>query len=157
MEDKGKLRRLVLGEYIKGSMDREYTLGADGLGRMRSWVGASYVDHPEMRSHTGGIISFDRSGLVCKSTKQTMLDTKRSTEAEVVGASDYLPHMLWVKKFMKAQGLGIKESVLVEQDNESAIKMEKNGKASAGPRSRHMIDIRYLWIKDRAKAASIII
>ena len=102
-----------------------------------------------MRSHTaGGIIPSDRSGLVCKSSKQ-MLDMKRSTEAEVVGASDYLPHTLWVKMFMEAQGLGIKESVLVEQDNESAIKMEKNSKASAGPRSRH-IDIRYFWIKDRS-------
>ena len=54
---------------------------------------------------------------------------------------------------MEAQGHGIEESVL-EQDNESAIKMEKNSKASAGPRSRH-VDIRYFWI--RAKAASIII
>jgi hypothetical protein len=152
VEDEGKLRRLL--EYIKGSIDREYTLGADDLGRMRSWVDASYAVHPDMRSHTGGIISFGRGGLVCKSSKQK-LNTKSSTEAEVVGASDYLPHTLWVKMFMEAQGHNITESVL-EQDNESAIKMEKNGKALAGPRSRH-IDIRYFWIKDRAKAASIII
>jgi hypothetical protein len=152
VEDERKLRRLL--EYIKGSMDKEYTLGADDLGRMRSWVDASYAVHPDMRSHTGGIISFGRGGLVCKSSKQK-LNTKSSTEAEVVGASDYLPHTLWVKMFMEAQGHGMKESVL-EQDNESAIKMEKNGKASAGPRSRH-IDIRYFWIKDRVKAASIII
>ena len=45
MEDEGKLRRQL--EYMKGSMDREYTLGADDLGRMRSWVGASYADHPK--------------------------------------------------------------------------------------------------------------
>jgi hypothetical protein len=36
----------------------------------------------------------------------------------------------------------------LEQDNESAIKLEKNGRASAGPESCH-IDIRYFWTKDR--------
>ena len=42
------------------------------------------------------------------------------------------------------------------QDNQSVIKMEKKGKASAGPRSQH-IDIRYFWIKDRTKASDILI
>ena len=34
--------------------------------------------------------------------------------------------------------------------------MEKNGRMSAGPRSRH-INIRYFWIKDRSTAADITI
>jgi hypothetical protein len=42
----------------------------------------------------------------------------------------------------------------LEQDNESAIKLEKNGRTSAGPKSRH-IDIRYFWIKDRLIEADI--
>ena len=113
---------------------------------------ASYAVHPDMRSHTGGVISFGRGGLICKSSKQK-LNTKSSTEAEVVGASDYLPHTLWVQMFMEAQGYTVKESIL-EQDNKSAIKMEKNGKVSAGLRSRH-IDIWYFWIKDRTRAAGI--
>jgi hypothetical protein len=150
VEDEGKLRRLL--EYINGSIDKEYILGADDLERIRTWVDASYAVHPDMRSHTGGVISFGRGGLICKSSKQK-LNTKSSTEAEVVGASDYLPHTLWVQMFMEAQGHTVKESIL-EQDNESAIKMEKNGKASAGPRSRH-IDIRYFWIKDRTRAAGV--
>ena len=150
VEDEGKLRRLL--EYINGSIDKEYTLGADDLERIRTWVDASYAVHPDMRSHTGGLISFGRGGLICKSSKQK-LNTKSSTEAEVVGASDYLPHTLWVQMFLEAQGYAVKESIL-EQDNESAIKLEKNGRASAGPRSRH-IDIRYFWIKDRTKAAGI--
>jgi hypothetical protein len=39
-------------------------------------------------------------------------------------------------------------------DNQSAIKLETNGRLSAGPKSRH-IDIRYFWIKDRVKAEGI--
>ena len=97
-----------------------------------------------MRSHTGGTVSFGVGGLLCKSSKQK-INTKSSTEAELVGASDYLPNTLWVKMFMEAQGYPIEEC-FYEQDNESAIKLEKNGRSSAGPRSRH-INIRYFFIK----------
>ncbi len=82
-----------------------------------------------------------------KSSKQK-LNTKSSTEAELVGASDYLlPHSMWVQMFLEAQGYTMAQNWF-EQDNESAIKLETNGRMSAGPRSRH-IDIRYFFIKDR--------
>ena len=77
------------------------------------------------------------------------MNTKSSTEAEVVGASDYLPNSIWVLMFLKAQGYPIEESIL-EQDNESAIKLEKNGRMSAGQKSRH-INISFFWSKDRNK------
>ena len=106
-DEEGKLKRTL--EYIKGAVDLEYTLGVDNLGGFRSWVGASYANHPEMCSHTGGIISFGTGGLLCESSKQK-LNAKSSTEAEVVDASDYLPNTLWVQMFMEAQGYPIKES-----------------------------------------------
>jgi hypothetical protein len=111
-------------------------------------VDASFATHPDLRSHTGGVISFGRGGIICKSKKQK-INTKSSTEAELIGASDYLPHTLYVKMFMEAQGYPIHKAVFY-QDNESAIKMEVNGKASAGQRSRH-IDIRYFFITDHSK------
>ena len=86
-----------------------------------------------------------------KSSKQK-LNTKSSTEAELVGASDYLPHAIWAKKFMEAQGYAMKESRFY-QDNQSTIRFEKNGRRSCGPNSRH-IDIRYFFIKDRLERDS---
>jgi hypothetical protein len=106
----------------------EYVVGADELGKLRTWVDASYAVHPDMKSHTGGVMSFGTGGIICKSTKQK-LNTKSSTEAEVVGASDYLPHTLWVKMFMEKQGYNIDKNVF-EQDNKSAMKMETNGRCS---------------------------
>ncbi|KAI2513609.1 Reverse transcriptase (RNA-dependent DNA polymerase) [Fragilaria crotonensis] len=149
-QDRSKLKRVL--EYINGSMDMENTVGADDMGRMRTWVDASFAVHPDMKSHTGGVISFGTGGIICKSTKQK-LNTKSSTEAEFVGASDYLPNTLWVKMFLEAQGYTITDNIF-EQDNESAIKLETNGRISAGPKSRH-IDIRYFWIKDRIKSAGV--
>ena len=57
--------------------------------------------------------------------------------------------------FLEAQGYKINENYF-DQDNESAIKLEKNGRMSAGPKSRH-INIRHFWIKDRTKANDITI
>ncbi|KAI2497084.1 hypothetical protein MHU86_17401 [Fragilaria crotonensis] len=84
---------------------------------------------------------------------QTEIEQKSSTEAEVVGSSDYLPNTIWTKMFLEAQGFTISNNIL-EQDNQSAIRLETNGRTSAGPKSRH-IDIRYFWMKDRAKAAGV--
>ena len=48
---------------------------------------------------------------------------------------------------MKAQGYALAENVLY-QDNQSAMKMEKNGRNSCTGNSRH-IHVRYFFIKDR--------
>ena len=117
-----------------------------------TWVDASFATHHDMRSHTGGVISFGRGGIICKSKKQN-INTKSSTEAELIGASDYLPHTLYVKMFMEAQGYPITKAIFY-QDNESAIKMERNGKALCGQRSRR-IDIRYFFISDHSKSRNI--
>jgi len=65
----------------------------------------------------------------------------------LVGASDYLPNTIWAKNFLGAQGYDITENIFY-QDNQSAIRLETNGRASAGQKSRH-INIRYFFIKDR--------
>ena len=131
-----------------------YVLGADNLTSIQTWVDASYAVHPDMKSHTGGVMSFGTGGIMCKSSKQK-LNTKSSTEAEVVGASDYLPNTIWMQRFLREQGYNVSES-FYEQDNESAIKLEKNGQMSAGAKSRH-INIRYFWIKDRVQSEGITI
>jgi hypothetical protein len=113
---------------------------------MHTWVDASYAVHGDMKSHTGGVISFGRGAVLSKSSKQK-LNTRSSTEAELVGASDYLPSTIWTKYFLDAQGYEIKDN-FYHQDNQSAIKIERNGKLSGSQKTRH-IDIRYFWIKDR--------
>ena len=80
----------------------------------------------------------------CKSRKKK-LNKKDSTEAGVVSVSYYLPYEIWIYLFMGAQGYYIKQNILF-QNNQSAIKTEKNGKKSYTGDSRH-IDIRYLFAR----------
>ena len=149
-EDRDKLKRTL--EYIKGTLDLYITLGATSLDTMYTFVDAAYGVHADMKSHTGGSISFGLGSLMNRSSKQKIV-TKSSTEAELVGASDYLSHNIWIKNFMAGQGFHLTNNFF-EQDNESAIRLERNGRASAGQRSRH-INIRHFWITDRLKTDGI--
>ena len=57
-------------EYVKGSIDLVYRMGAESLNKVQSWVDAAYTVQPDMKSHTGGITSFGLGGFMGKSTKQ---------------------------------------------------------------------------------------
>ena len=114
-DDWRKLKRVL--QYLYGTMDDSLIIGADSMQKMCTWVDASYAVHPDMKSHTGGVISFGRGALFSKSTKQK-LNTKSSTEAELVGASDYLPSTIWAMLLLKAQGYNMEESKFF-QDNQS--------------------------------------
>jgi hypothetical protein len=78
------------------------TIGADSLSKIRTWVDASYGVHDDLKSHTGGVISLGQGVVMGKSSKQK-LNTKSSTEAEVVSANDYLPNTIWLKYFLETQ------------------------------------------------------
>ena len=86
------------------------------------------------------------------STKQK-LNTRSSTESEVVGVDDLLPAILWTRIFLQAQGYGVKECI-VFQDNKSAILLEKNGKASSSKRTKH-ISIHYFFVTNRIKKGEL--
>jgi KUP system potassium uptake protein len=88
-------------------------------------------------------------GSVFSMSRKQKINTKSSTEAELVGVDDGMPHIVWTRKFMEAQGYTISDNV-VFQDNQSAMLLEKNGRSSSGRRTRH-IDIRYFFVADRVK------
>ena len=86
------------------------------------------------------------------STKQK-LNTRSSTESELVGVDDMMPIICWTRYFLLSQGYGIIENLLL-QDNKSSILLERNGRASSGKRTRH-INIRYYFITDRVNMKEI--
>ena len=82
---------------------------------------------------------------IVSSTKQK-LNTRRSTETELVGADDFMPEICCTWYFVKAQRYRFLDNVLF-QDNRSSILLERNEKASKSKRTKHM-NIRYLFITD---------
>jgi len=96
------------------------------------YVDASFDVHPNMRSHTGGGSTMVRGFPIVSSTKQT-LNTRSSTESELVSVDDMMLIVVWSWYFLMAQGYGVTQNLL-PQDNTSFILLERNGKASSGNR-----------------------
>jgi hypothetical protein len=98
-----------------------------------------------MACHTGGMASLGQGALMPTYTRQK-LNTRSSIETELVAADDMMPQIMWTNYFLEAQGYGLTQTILY-QDNRSAILLEKNGKMSSSKRTKH-VNIRYYFIKD---------
>ena len=92
--------------------------------------------------------------IVALPTRQK-INTRSSTEGELVGVNDALPQIVWTRNFLEAQGYKMGASD-VYQDNQSAMLLEKNGKASSSRRTRH-INIRYFFVTDRVAKGEVVI
>ena len=62
------------------------TLGADSIMNLARWVDASYAVHVDMRSHTGGCMSFGLGVLMPKSAKQK-LDAFEELDGTTLGTT----------------------------------------------------------------------
>lgn len=149
-DDWQKLRR-CLG-FLKKTITDVRVIGAKSLSHLFTWIDASYAVHDNMRSHLGGIMSMGVGVMHAKSS-MNKVNTKSTTEAELVSVAEYLPYNIWFMHFMNEQGYELKDNVIY-QDNKSAILMEKNGRNSCTGNSRH-INIRYFWIKDKVDSGEV--
>jgi hypothetical protein len=103
-DDWKKLKRLLM--YLHGTIDLPLTLSIDDLCVVKTWVDAAFATHHDMRSHTGGYITMGKGALYASSKRQK-LNTKSSTEAELVGAGDFLPQTIWT---VRIQGVSKRAS-----------------------------------------------
>ena len=141
--DWAKLVKLMNFLYV--TKEDCLTLESDGKWELIWSIDAAFAVHPDMKSHSGMTMTMGKGSVLSLSRKQK-LNTRSSTEAELVAVDDCMAMILWVKYFLEAQGY--KSTARVLQDNESAMKLEKNGHKSMGQRSRH-INIRYFFVTDQ--------
>ena len=144
IDDWRKLRHVI--EYLRVTRDLPLILGADGSGVLSWYVDASFAVHPDMRGHTGGAMTMGRGYPLDTSTKHK-LNSRNSTESEIIAVDNLIPQILWTRLFMKAQGIEVRDNILY-QDNKSAVLLETNGRASSSKRTKH-INIRYYYVADR--------
>ena len=145
-----KLVRMM--DFLKATQDDCLTLATDGSRKVIWSIDAAFAVHPDMKSHSGMSMTMGKGAITSLSRKQK-LNTRSSTEAELVAVDDCMAQALWTKHFLEAQGYDTKATIVL-QDNESAIKLEKNGHKSVGQRSRH-IKIRYFFITDQIQKGNV--
>lgn len=149
-DDYKKLGRCL--SYLRDTKDLVLTLEASSANIIHWWVAASFAVHPDMKSHTGACMSLGKGCTINMSSKQK-LNTRSSTEAELVGVKDAMALILWVRLFLRAQGFKVTDNI-VYQDNQSTILLANNGKKSSGKKTRH-IEIRYYFITDNIAKGNV--
>eukprot|EP00957_Ditylum_brightwellii_P169232 12880814-Ditylum_brightwellii.AAC.1 len=93
--------------YLNGTKELVLTLGTDSLNLAKWWVDGAFAVHPDMKGHSGVTISFGQGSLLSWSMKQH-LNSKSSTETELVDVDDAMPHVLWISYFLEAQDYKVK-------------------------------------------------
>jgi Reverse transcriptase (RNA-dependent DNA polymerase) len=151
-DDWNKLRRCM--RYLRATKDMHLTLEGGTPMTVEWYVDGSFATHHNMRSHTGGYMTVGKGAAYAVSIKQK-LNTRSSTEAELVAVNDVIAQVIWTRYFLQAQGMEVGPSKIY-QDNLSAMLMEKNGRGSSSKRTRH-IDIRYFFIADRVNSKQVTI
>ena len=107
-----------------------------------------YAIHPDMRSHSGIIMSLGKGVTDTKSSKQK-LNTKSSTEAELMAIYYATAQVLWTRHFLAAQGVYV-PTTMTYQVNKGTILLAENCKQSSSRKTPHL-NIQYFLVTDKIK------
>jgi hypothetical protein len=132
-------------DFLKRTQSEVAEFSADDTQTIKWYVDAAFGVHKDMKSHTGNVMTLGKGCISSDSLKQKV-NSRSSTEAELIGIDDVVSKILWTKRFVEAQGFQVKANIIY-RDNTSSMKLETNGKESSGKRTRHF-DIKYFYITD---------
>ena len=140
-------------QYLCATPDLPLILHSNGTSNVNWWADSSYSTHPNACGHSGLCMSLGKGMIILSSLKQK-LNTQSSTKTELVTTDDSMPLLLWTNNFLHAQGFNLNEMVL-HQDNQSTILLEKNGRLSGSKHTRHL-NMRYFFITDHIHHGDLI-
>ena len=148
LDDMKKLDRVL--KYLNGTKELGICIATDpGPISIKAYIDASYAVHDDCRSQTGCIISLGQGPIYTSSSKQKV-NTKSSTESEVVGLADKSSQVIWSREilgWLNDQEDGEIPAATVYEDNTAAIQMMKRGRGCS-EKTRH-IKIQSFFLGDR--------
>ena len=136
-DDWGKLKRVL--KYLNGTKYLKLNLSIDNLGVIKRYVDGSHNVHWDCKGHGGAMFTMGK-GAISSYSRKVKLNTRSSTETELVAADMYMPDMLWTLHFIQEQGYEA-ECVKLYQENISAQLL-------MGKKTKH-INAKFFFIKDK--------
>ena len=121
-DDWGKLKRAL--KYLNGTRRLKLTLTIELMGVIKWFVDGSHNTHWDCKGH-GGTITVMVSGAISSYSRRIKVNTRSSTETELVSVDAYMPEVLWYLHFIQPQGYGVNYAD-INQDNVSAQMLETN-------------------------------
>ena len=125
-------------------------VGVDDSGTLTWNIDASFTVYPDCKSHTRACLTLGH-GSICSISAKQKINTKSSTETELVGVDDAMTFVMWMRHFFESQVQSVNMNsplkplrldVTIEQDNTIEIQLERNGlKSSSKKPNISMYDI----------------
>jgi hypothetical protein len=112
-DDWGKLKRVL--KYLNGTKYLKLKLSVDNLGMLKWYVDGSHNVHWDCKGHRGAVFKMGK-GATTSYSRKVKLNSRSSTETELLTADMFMPEMLWSLHFIQAQGYEA-ECVGLYQDN----------------------------------------
>ena len=98
-------------KYLNGNRKEKLVLLADNPHFIKWYLDASFAVHPYFKIHAGGLVTLGGGSIQYISCKKN-LNTRSSTEAELIGADDTYTMVLWKWLLMVSQGYNIVNNIL---------------------------------------------
>ena len=126
-QDYKKLKRVI--SYLQETVHLPLVIGADNRGTLTWNINVLFAIHSDCKSHTGACLTLGYGSVLSISVKQK-INSKSSTEAELVGVDDTMTFIIWMKHFFESQVRSINmnsplkplgSDVTIKQDNLSVI------------------------------------
>ena len=114
-EDWVKIRKVL--QYLHGTKSLKLRIEVSGLRVMHWYVDAAHMVHWDCKGQTGAAMTMGKGAILSYSWKQK-INTKSSTETELVGVDDAVSNILWSLYFLQEQGCGTTHAIIY-QDNKS--------------------------------------
>ena len=127
-----KLFRVVI--ILKGTINNVITLESNDKNNLTWYIDVELLLQAKMNNHTGAVFTIEKGAIISISAKQK-LDSRSSTESELIGVYDKISKVLWMKRSLECQSFPVKLNIIY-QYNTSGINLEDNGKGSFGKTDR---------------------
>ena len=140
-----KLQRVV--KYLNGT--KHMGLRYKPVENMQVYASsdASYGPFKDGKSNTGLVITvgYPNAPIIARSSKQKSV-ANSSTAAELIAFSTTLEEVLWMVNLLEELGFE-QDTVQIEQDNQSTMRLIEKGPSSAG--RTKWLNIKYFWVNEK--------
>ena len=142
--------------YLKSTRNHGLILKAGKPYRelvLKCYVDASYLTHPDSKSHQGYCLSFgDMGTFYSKSSKQQLISTS-STQSEVRALQTLVVDIIFIIELCKELRRPIKLPVIIFEDNAAVIALSRE-MTSRAKRCKHFL-MAINWIREQVEAGLI--
>ena len=145
------IKRII--RYLKATKTIGLTFRRSDL-TLEAWADSDFAGDIEDRKSTSGwLLAIGGNTVAWKSQKQKLVALS-TTEAEYIAASEASKEAIWLRDLLQELKLAENKLTLLNQDNQSAIFLEKNH--SVKQRTKH-IDIKYHFIRELVQQGKLTI